>query len=94
MSVTQGDVSRQLVDSSVWSDQDLANHGIPVYDMPFVSVGGGIGSFAMVDTLRIAGITTDQIRVISDLERPSQTYEYLASNSQIRSGHRLRSDSS
>lgn len=94
MSVTQGDVSRQLVDTSVWSDQDLANHGIPVYDMPFVSVGGGIGSFAMVDTLRIAGITTDQIRVISDLERPSQTYEYLASNSQIRSGHRLRSDSS
>ncbi len=94
MEITQGDISQQLVDTSVWSDSDLANHGIPVFDVPFVSVGGGVGSFSMVDTLRIAGITTEQIRVISDLERPSQTYEYLASNSQIRSEHRLRSDSS
>ena len=94
MEITQGDISQQLVDTSVWSDSDLANHGIPVFDVPFVSVGGGVGSFSMVNTLRIAGITTEQIRVISDLERPSQTYEYLASNSQIRSEHRLRSDSS
>jgi hypothetical protein len=59
-----------------------------------VSGGGGIGSFSMGDTLRIAGITVDQIRGVSDLERPSQTYEYLAGNSQIRTDHRLRSDSS
>ena len=94
MTYTQGDISQQLVDTSVWSDQDLADHGIPVFDVPFVSVGGGIGSFSMVDTLRIAGVTVDQIRVVSDLERPSQTYEYLAGNSQIRTDHRLRSDSS
>jgi hypothetical protein len=94
MTDTQGDISQQLVDTSVWSDQDLADHGIPVFDVPFVSVGGGIGSFSMVDTLRIAGVTVDQIRVVSDLERPSQTYEYLAGNSQIRTDHRLRSDSS
>ena len=94
MPTTQGDISQQLVNTSVWSDQDLANHGIPVFDVPFVSVGGGIGSFSMVDTLRITGVTVDQIRVVSDLERPSQTYEYLASNSQIRTHHRLRSDSS
>ena len=94
MTYTQGDMSQQLVDTSVWSDQDLADHGIPVFDVPFVSVGGGIGSFSMVDTLRIAGVTVDQIRVVSDLERPSQTYEYLAGNSQIRTDHRLRSDSS
>lgn len=93
LAITPGDISEQLVNASVWSDHDLRNHGIPVYDVPFVSVGGGIGSFAMVDTLRIAGLTTDQIRVISDLKRPSQTYEYLASNSQIRREHRLRSDS-
>jgi len=92
--VSHGDISDQLVATSVWSDQQLADHGIPVYDVPFVSVGGGIGSFSMVDTLRIAGSTTDQIRVVSDLKRPAQTYEYLASNSQIRNHHRLRSDSS
>jgi len=90
----QGDISDELIATSVWSDQHLSRHGIPVYDVPFVSVGGGIGSFSMVDTLRIAGITTEQIRVVSDLRRPTQTYEYLASNSQIRSNHRLRSDSS
>jgi len=94
MATTQGDISQELVDTSVWSDQHLSNHGIPVFDVPFVSVGGGIGSFSMVDTLRIAGVNTDQIRVISDLGRPTQTYEYLASNSQIRNNHRLRSDSS
>ena len=93
MAITQGDISQQLVDTSVWTDRGLANHGIPVYDVPFVSVGGGIGSFALVNTLRIAGVATEQMRVISDLERPSQTYEYLASNSQIRREHRLRSDS-
>ena len=29
--------------------------GIPVDDVPFVSVGGGIGSFVAVDYLRICG---------------------------------------
>lgn len=94
MAAASGDITQELVDTSVWSDQLLQQHGIPVYDVPFVSVGGGIGSFSMVDTLRIAGLNTDQIRVVSDLERPSETYEYLAGNSQIREHHRLRSDSS
>lgn len=93
MAITPGDISDQLVNKSVWSDQDLSAHGIPVYDVPLISIGGGIGSFALINTLRIAGLTTDQMRVISDLERPSQTYEYLAGNSQIRREHRLRSDS-
>lgn len=93
MAITSGDISQRLTDSSVWSDKDLSDHGIPVFDVPFISVGGGIGSFSMVDTLRIAGVDTEHIRVVSDLARPSETYEYLASNSQIRTEHRLRSDS-
>jgi hypothetical protein len=59
VAITQGDISQQLVDTSVWSDELLANHGIPVFDVPFVSVGGGTGSFSMVDTLRIAVVTVD-----------------------------------
>ena len=34
----------------------LARAGIPVVDVPFVSVGGGIGSFVTVDYLRICGV--------------------------------------
>jgi len=93
MSVDHGDITDRLVETSEWTDQDLLAHGIPINDVPFVSIGGGVGSFAMVDLLRIAGVGVSRIRVISDLDTPSQTYEYLASNSQIRPDHRLRSDS-
>ena len=93
MAWTHGDISDQMVATSVWSDQYVTDHGIPIFDVPFVSVGGGIGSFSMVNTLRIAGVGPESMRVISDLDHPSQTYEYLASNSQIRRDHRLRSDS-
>ena len=50
-----GDVSESLLAKAEWSDQDLVGHRIPIYDVPFVTVGGGLGSFAMVDILRIAG---------------------------------------
>jgi hypothetical protein len=67
--------------------------GIPVVDVPFVTIGGGIGSFVTVDYLRIAGVTTDRIRVLSDIDRPWQTYEYLTQVSQIPRPERIRSDS-
>src|SRR5260370_17628085 len=67
--------------------------GIPVTDVPLVSVGGGIGSFVTVDCLRIAGVATDRIRVLSNLDYPWQTYEYLTRVSQIPKPERIRSDS-
>ncbi len=88
-----GDVSEGLMAKAEWSDQDLIAHGIPVYDVPFVTVGGGLGSFAMVDILRIAGVPTTHMTVLSDLGVPSETYEHLATNSQIPRHERLRSDS-
>ena len=63
-------------------------------DVPFVTVGGGLGSFAMVDVLRIAGIPSAAIKVLTTIDRPEQTYQFLAENSQIPSHERLRSDSS
>ena len=36
--------------------------GIPVIDVPFVTVGGGIGSFVTLDYLRIAGVRKASIR--------------------------------
>lgn len=83
----------ELLELAEWSDDDLARHQIPIFDTPFVSVGGGMGSLAMVDTLRVAGLPTEALTVLSELAIPSQTYEYLANNSQIPRHERLRSDS-
>jgi hypothetical protein len=71
----------------------LEQAGIPVIDVPFVTIGGGIGSFVLCDYLRIAGVPTSDIRVLSTLDRPWQTYEYLTRVSQIPRSERLRSDS-
>lgn len=87
-----GDLNAELLDTDVWQDEMVARAGIPVVDAPFVSVGGGIGSFAVVDVLRIAGVPLDQIRVLSNLDVPWQTYEYLTRVSQIPRAERLRSD--
>ena len=46
-----------------------------------------------VDYLRIAGVPTSQIKVLTGLQSPWQTYEYLTRVSQIPRGERLRSDS-
>ncbi|QZY30469.1 hypothetical protein [Nocardioides coralli] len=88
-----GDLNDALLAADFWTDADLAQAGIPVYDVPFVSVGGGIGSFVTVDYLRIAGVPTSQIKVLGANDLPWATYEYLTRNSQIPRGERLRSDS-
>lgn len=88
-----GDLTDQMLATPVWTDDLVAAAGIPVVDVPFVTVGGGIGSFVMVDYLRIAGVPTEQIRVLSALDHPWQTYEYLTRVSQIPRSERLRSDS-
>jgi hypothetical protein len=88
-----GDLTDELLHTDLWTDDMVARAGIPIVDVPFVSVGGGIGSFVTVDYLRIAGVPTDHIRVLSALDVPWQTYEHLTRVSQIPRGERLRSDS-
>ena len=88
-----GDISDEMVRANSWSDQNLADAGIPVVDTGLATVGGGLGSFAMVDTLRIAGVPTQNIKILTGLDTPSQTYRYLAGASQIPDHERLRSDS-
>ena len=87
-------LSAELEFTDVWSDEMVAAAGIPVIESPLVSVGGGIGSFVLIDYLRIAGVPTASMRVLSDLDHPWQTYEYLTKVSQIPREERLRSDSS
>lgn len=89
-----GELSPELLDSDEWTDAMVGASGIEVRDVPFVSVGGGIGSFVTVDYLRIAGVPTDRIRVLSNIDHPWQTYQYLTRVSQIPKPERIRSDSS
>src|SRR5687768_9736131 len=88
-----GDLNAQLIGTDIWTDQMVIDAGIPVHDVPIVSVGGGIGSFVMADFLRIAGMPANQMRVLTNLDVPWQTYEYLTKVSQIPRPERLRSDS-
>jgi len=88
-----GDLTDELLTSDQWTDAMLQAAGIPVADVPLVSIGGGIGSFVTVDYLRIAGTATNRIAVLSNLDFPWQTYEYLTRVSQIPRPERIRSDS-
>jgi hypothetical protein len=88
-----GDLTEHLVESDIWTDEMLWEAGIPIVEVPFVSIGGGIGSFVTVDYLRIAGVAPDRIRVLSNIDFPWQTYEYLTRVSQIPRRERIRSDS-
>ncbi|MGX7674506.1 hypothetical protein [Plantactinospora sp. DSM 117369] len=90
----RGDLTQALLDNAIWPDGLVAEAGIPVYDVPLVTVGGGIGSFVLVDYLRIAGVPTADICVLSNIGSPWQTYEYLTRVSQIPGPERIRSDSS
>ncbi|MFN0090458.1 MAG: hypothetical protein ACKVWR_09375 [Acidimicrobiales bacterium] len=89
----RGDLTPELLAASMWSDELVAGAGIPIRDTPLGTVGGGIGSFVLVDTLRIAGLAPEAIRVFTTLDEPWQTYEYLTRVSQIPREERLRSDS-
>ncbi|HEX3542083.1 MAG TPA: hypothetical protein VHT75_16750 [Acidimicrobiales bacterium] len=88
-----GDLTDELLVQPFWTDQMVANAGIPVVDVPLVSLGGGMGSFVFVDYLRIAGVPKEKIRVLSAIEKPWTTYQHLTTVSQIPPGERLRSDS-
>lgn len=92
-SVAKGDLTDHLIATSLWSDEMLAEAGIPVVDVPIVSVGGGIGSFVLADYLRIAGMPPEHFRALGALDNPWDTYEYLTRCSQIPRPERLRSDS-
>ncbi|MEZ5227279.1 MAG: hypothetical protein R2710_11555 [Acidimicrobiales bacterium] len=69
----------QLVGTTLWTDQLLHSAGIDIVDRPIVSIGGGLGSFALADTLRIAGLPAPHIAVLGPGAIPSRTYRYLAS---------------
>ncbi len=88
-----GDLTSDLIERPIWTDAMVADAGIPIIDAPFVTVGGGLGSFVLVDFLRMAGVPTSDIRVLTGLDKPHETYQHLVRVSQIPDYERLRSDS-
>ena len=88
-----GDLNDQLIAQDWWTDDLVQQAGIPIVDVPFVTVGGGWGSFILVDNLRIAGVPTEAIKVLTNIDKPYATYAFLCNNSQIPLPERLRSDS-
>src|SRR3984885_12111305 len=86
-----GDLTEELLKTDVWSDGMVAAAGIPIVDSQFITVGGGRGSFVPVDYLRIAGVGTDRMKILSDIDHPWQTYEYLTRVSQIPRPEGIRS---
>ncbi|HEX3622164.1 MAG TPA: hypothetical protein VHT97_07605 [Acidimicrobiales bacterium] len=87
-------LSDELLHTSVWSDDLVAASGMTVIDMPFVTVGGGLGSYVMVDYLRLAGVPATHIRTLTVNDHPWQNYQYLLQSAQVTLDKRIRSDSS
>lgn len=87
-----GDLTTELIDSSVWTDDMVQRAGIPIIDAWVTSVGGGLGSFALGHVLRVAGLPTEGLTILGNGTDPARTYRYLAHNSQIPDHERLRSD--
>ncbi|MGQ0623215.1 MAG: hypothetical protein ACT4PP_00930 [Sporichthyaceae bacterium] len=66
---------------------------LPVQDVEVLSIGGGLGSFALIDVLRVLGIPTGDLRVAGPDPDPALGFRHLAHCSQLRDHDRLRSDS-
>ncbi len=71
----------------------LRRHCHTIAETDYLAVGGGLGSFAWVDHLRIYGARPEQIRVIGFEPAPYGRYRRLCRNSQIPDHQRLRSNS-
>jgi len=91
-SSTGDPLTEELLAKEWWDDDDVDASSMSVSDALVVSIGGGLGSFALADTLRVFGVSTKDIVVVGDGDSPTRTYRYLAKNSQIPDAERLRSD--
>lgn len=84
---------QQIEQADFISREQIYTSGIRVDETEYVALGGGMGSFTFVDTLRISGIDTEKIWVIGPNPKPYNRYQTLCLNSQIRPHNRLRSGS-
>ena len=72
----------------------MSRKTLDVKEATFVSIGGGLGSFAIVDRLRLGGVPRSEIKIISPSRHPHQNFLDTCTASGMTPGSRLRSDSS
>ena len=72
---------------------DLKRSQTPLTEATYLALGGGLGSFAWVDYLRISGAARAQITVIGAESHPYARFQRLCNHSQISGDQRIRSDS-
>lgn len=75
------------------TDQQLADAQIPVTRTTFATIGGGLGSFALVDRLRIAGVPADDIAVVGADSSPGSAFFARCRALGLDDDSRLRSES-
>ncbi|MEG3848926.1 FHA domain-containing protein [Microcoleus sp. herbarium19] len=73
--------------------RSVQSMGLPVEEIDWTAIGGGLGSLMWVDLLRICGVKADRIAVLGLEEQPYARYRRLCLNSQIPLRERLRSNS-
>ncbi len=68
---------------------------LPLRNVEYATIGGGLGSFIWADYLRVHGVPTDQITAIGSFDdgKPYGNYRQLCRYSQIPDHERLRSNS-
>lgn len=67
--------------------------GLPVEQIDYAAVGGGLGSYIWADLLRMCGVKAHQIMALGLENKPYARYQRLCQNSQIPPHERLRSNS-
>ncbi len=72
---------------------DLHSTRLPIQEVDYLAIGGGLGSFTWVDLLRISGVLSAQVLVLGMEPQPYARYQRLCTNSQIPLHERLRSNS-
>lgn len=87
------DLAGDLINQDIWSDEMVERAGIPLVDVPFVTVGGGLASLGVVEVLRVAGVPASSIKILGGRPLPHLNYKELAENSQIVGLDPLRSPS-
>ena len=72
---------------------ELQSSGFGLEEKMFVSLGGGIGSFSWVNSLRVHAVVPNNIAVIAQHRLPYQQFKTYCDHSGLTPQDRLRSDS-
>jgi pSer/pThr/pTyr-binding forkhead associated (FHA) protein len=91
--VTQNGFLPIVFQKSRLSLADLESTGLTIETVDYATIGGGFGSFAWVDLLRIAGVRAEQIAILSPEKSVYGRYHQLCLNAHVSVRERLRSSS-